>query len=78
MGSCDSFGIAPASLLPPPLMAKLGQPNHDSLRDWGHTRDDVDMQWWMLQQAQPEDCVIATGRHVSVRRFLELAAEQLA
>ena len=52
--------------------------NLDSLRDWGHARDYVEMQWLMLQQEQPEDFVIATGRQESVRRFIELAAEQLA
>jgi len=48
--------------------------NLDSLRDWGHARDYVEMQWRMLQQEQPEDFVIATGRQESVRRFIELAA----
>ena len=51
--------------------------NLDSLRDWGHARDYVEMQWRMLQQSQPEDFVIATGRQESVRRFIELAASQL-
>ncbi len=51
--------------------------NLDSLRDWGHARDYVEMQWRMLQQQQPEDFVIATGRQESVRRFIELAACQL-
>ena len=51
--------------------------NLDSLRDWGHARDYVTMQWLMLQQAQPEDFVIATGRQESVRRFIELTANQL-
>ena len=51
--------------------------NLDSLRDWGHARDYVEMMWCMLQQHQPEDFVIATGRQVSVRRFLELASLQL-
>jgi len=51
--------------------------NLDSLRDWGHARDYVEMQWRMLQQQQPEDYVIATGRQESVRRFIELTAEQL-
>ena len=48
-----------------------------SLRDWGHARDYVEMQWLMLQQEQPEDFVIATGRQESVRRFVELTAQQL-
>ena len=52
--------------------------NMDSLRDWGHARDYVEMQWRMLQQpGTPEDFVIATGRQESVRRFIELTAEQL-
>ncbi|MBV2350326.1 GDP-mannose 4,6-dehydratase [Synechococcus sp. HK05] len=51
--------------------------NLDSLRDWGHARDYVEMQWRMLQQDQPEDFVIATGRQESVRRFIELTATQL-
>ena len=51
--------------------------NLDSLRDWGHARDYVEMQWLMLQQEQPEDFVIATGRQESVRRFIELTAKQL-
>ena len=48
--------------------------NIDSLRDWGHAKDYVEMQWKMLQQEKPEDFVIATGRQESVRRFLELSA----
>ena len=51
--------------------------NLDSLRDWGHARDYVEMQWRMLQQEQPEDFVIATGRQESVRHFIELSAQQL-
>ncbi|MBE9172109.1 GDP-mannose 4,6-dehydratase [Cyanobium sp. LEGE 06143] len=52
--------------------------NLDSLRDWGHARDYVEMQWRMLQQeSPPEDFVIATGRQESVRRFIELTAAQL-
>ena len=51
--------------------------NLDSLRDWGHARDYVEMQWLMLQQEQPEDFVIATGRQESVRSFIELTAQQL-
>ena len=50
----------------------------DSLRDWGHARDDMEMQWRMLQQeGPPEDFVIATGRQESVRRFIELTSEAL-
>ena len=48
--------------------------NLDSLRDWGHAKDYVEMQWRMLQQATPEDFVIATGRQESVRKFIELTA----
>jgi len=48
--------------------------NLDSLRDWGHARDYVEMQWLMLQQSHPEDYVIATGRQESVRKFIELTA----
>ena len=51
--------------------------NLDSLRDWGHARDYVEMHWRLLQQEQPEDLVIATGRQESVRRFMELAASEL-
>jgi GDPmannose 4,6-dehydratase len=51
--------------------------NIDSLRDWGHARDYVEMQWRMLQQDSPEDFVIATGRQESVRRFIELTATAL-
>ena len=52
--------------------------NLDSLRDWGHARDYVEMQWRMLQQqGTPEDFVIATGRQESVRRFIELTAADL-
>jgi len=51
--------------------------NLDSLRDWGHARDYVEMQWRMLQQDSPEDFVIATGRQESVRRFIELSATAL-
>jgi GDPmannose 4,6-dehydratase len=51
--------------------------NLDALRDWGHARDYVEMQWLMLQQDTPEDFVIATGRQVSVRQFVELAAREL-
>ena len=51
--------------------------NLSALRDWGHARDYVEMQWLMLQQAQPEDFVIATGVQYSVRQFVELAAQEL-
>jgi GDPmannose 4,6-dehydratase len=51
--------------------------NMDSLRDWGHAHDYVRMQWLMLQQRQPEDFVIATGKQVSVREFIHRSASQL-
>ena len=51
--------------------------NLNSLRDWGHARDYVEMQWMMLQQDKPSDCVIATGRQESVRKFIELTAKEL-
>jgi GDPmannose 4,6-dehydratase len=51
--------------------------NLSALRDWGHARDYVEMQWLMLQQQQPEDYVIATGQQVSVRDFVRLSAERL-
>ena len=60
----------------PGLEQCLFMGNLDSLRDWGHARDYVEMQWRMLQQEQPEDFVIATGRQESVRRFIELAAQR--
>ena len=51
--------------------------NLDSLRDWGHAKDYVEMQWLMLQQESPEDYVIATGRQESVRTFIEISAQKL-
>jgi GDPmannose 4,6-dehydratase len=51
--------------------------NLSALRDWGHARDYVEMQWLMLQQEQAEDFVIATGVQVSVREFVQLAAAEL-
>lgn len=51
--------------------------NLDALRDWGHARDYVEMQWMMLQQEVPEDFVIATGVQYSVRDFVNAAAEEL-
>lgn len=51
--------------------------NLDSLRDWGHAKDYVEMQWLMLQQEQPEDFVIATGKQYSVRDFVNAAAKEL-
>ncbi|ATX81999.1 GDPmannose 4,6-dehydratase [Mariprofundus ferrinatatus] len=51
--------------------------NMDALRDWGHSRDYVRMQWMMLQQDAPEDFVIATGVQHSVRQFVEWSANEL-
>jgi GDPmannose 4,6-dehydratase len=51
--------------------------NLDALRDWGHAKDYVRMQWMMLQQDQPEDFVIATGVQYSVRQFIIWSAEEL-
>jgi GDPmannose 4,6-dehydratase len=51
--------------------------NIDSLRDWGHAKDYVRMQWMMLQQGTPEDFVIATGKQYSVREFIIWSAAEL-
>ena len=51
--------------------------NIDALRDWGHAKDYVRMQWMMLQQDKPEDYVIATGVQYSVRQFIEWSASEL-
>ncbi len=51
--------------------------NMDALRDWGHARDYIEMQWLMLQQDEPRDYVIATGEQHSVREFVELSAKYL-
>ena len=51
--------------------------NIDALRDWGHAKDYVRMQWMMLQQDAPEDFVIATGLQYSVRQFIEWSAAEL-
>lgn len=51
--------------------------NMDALRDWGHAKDYVEMQWLMLQQEKPEDFVIATGVQYSVRTFIEMTAKEL-
>lgn len=48
--------------------------NMDALRDWGHAKDYVRMQWMMLQQDNPEDFVIATGKQISVRDFVRMSA----
>jgi GDPmannose 4,6-dehydratase len=51
--------------------------NMDALRDWGHAKDYVRMQWMMLQQDTPEDFVIATGKQISVREFVRMSAAEL-
>lgn len=51
--------------------------NMEALRDWGHAKDYVRMQWMMLQQGHPEDFVIATGVQYSVRQFVEWSAKEL-
>ena len=56
------------------LQDKLHLGNMDSLRDWGHAKDYVEMQWLMLQQEKPDDFVIATGEQHSVREFVSAAA----
>lgn len=59
------------------LQPDLALGNLDALRDWGHARDYVVMQWLMLQQDKPEDYVIATGVQYSVRQFVERVAGRL-
>ena len=51
--------------------------NLDSLRDWGHAKDYVEMQWLMLQQEKPIDFVIASGRTETIRKFVELCSIKL-
>jgi GDPmannose 4,6-dehydratase len=51
--------------------------NMDALRDWGHAKDYVRMQWMMLQQDHPEDFVIATGKQISVREFVRMSAAEV-
>ena len=58
------------------LESKLYLGNMDALRDWGHAKDYVRMQWMMLQQDQPEDFVIATGKQISVREFVRMSAKE--
>jgi GDPmannose 4,6-dehydratase len=62
-----AFGIEPC--------LHLG--NMDALRDWGHAKDHVRMQWMMLQQEQADDFVIATGKQISVREFVLMSAQEL-
>lgn len=59
------------------LQNRLYLGNLSAMRDWGHARDYVEMQWLMLQQDKPEDFVIATGEQHSVREFVELAGRKL-
>jgi GDPmannose 4,6-dehydratase len=59
------------------LQKSLYLGNLNSMRDWGHAKDYVEAQWLMLQQIQPEDFVIATGKQYSVRDFVDLAAKNL-
>jgi GDPmannose 4,6-dehydratase len=60
------------------LQERLYIGNLNALRDWGHARDYIEMQWLMLQQKEPRDYVIATGRQHSVRTFIQRAAQRLA
>ncbi len=55
------------------LQEKLFMGNLDAERDWGHAKDYVEGMWMMLQQNEPDDFVLATGKKISVRRFIELA-----
>jgi len=59
------------------LQKTLYMGNLNAKRDWGHAKDYVEMQWLMLQQEQPDDFVIATGRQYTVRQFIEIAANYL-
>jgi len=59
------------------LQKKLYIGNLNSKRDWGHAKDFVEAQWLMLQQDQPEDFVIATGKQYSVRDFINLVCKNL-
>jgi GDPmannose 4,6-dehydratase len=59
------------------LADRLYLGNLDAKRDWGHARDYVEGMWMMLQQAEPDDYVLATGESHSVREFVELAFENV-
>ena len=59
------------------LQEKLYLGNLDALRDWGHAKDYVELQWLILQQEKPDDWVIATGEQYSVRRFVDEVALEL-
>ena len=56
---------------------KLFLGNLDSKRDWGHTKDSVEMQWLMMQQKKPDDYVISTGQQYTVRDFIKWSCEFL-
>ena len=56
---------------------KLFLGNLDSKRDWGHARDYVEAMWKILQQKKPDDYVIATGKQLSIRQFINLVAKKL-
>lgn len=58
------------------LESQLELGNMDALRDWGHAKDYVRMQWMMLQQEVADDFVIATGKQISVREFVRMSAEE--
>lgn len=57
------------------LLAKLPMGNLDARRDWGHSKDYVRAMWLMLQQPNPDDYVIATGRSTTVREMVQIAFE---
>lgn len=59
------------------MQPRLFLGNLNALRDWGHARDYVEIQWLMLQQPEPNDYVIATGQQKSVREFVDVAAQRL-
>jgi GDPmannose 4,6-dehydratase len=59
------------------LESELYMGNLNSLRDWGHAKDYVEMQWLMLQQDKPRDFVISTGKQYSVRDFIKLSAKEI-
>jgi len=59
------------------LQKRLYLGNLSALRDWGHAKDYVEMQWLMMQQDTPDDYVIATGEQYSVREFIKIAAAEL-
>ena len=59
------------------LQDRLYLGNLDAKRDWGHARDYVEMQWLMLQQDEPDDFAIATGKQFSVREFVDIAASHV-